>query len=134
MADERAILQIFTNLLSNAVKFTKPGGRVSVFARLVPGRSVSLGVKDTGLGMTPEGLKRALEPFGQINPTITTEGKGTGLGLPIAKALIEAHGASFHIESAVGKGTRVWAIFPSNLVLAGGEPAEALASDDGPPA
>ncbi|MFZ1989261.1 MAG: HAMP domain-containing sensor histidine kinase, partial [Alphaproteobacteria bacterium] len=118
MADERAILQILTNLLSNAVKFTKRGGRISVFARLTPGGSVSIGVKDTGIGMTAEGIKRALEPFGQIDPTITNEGKGTGLGLPITKALIEAHGASFHIESAVGKGTRVWGIFPPSLVVA----------------
>lgn len=118
MADERAVLQILTNLLSNAVKFTKRGGRISVFARLAPGGSVSIGVKDTGIGMTVEGIKRALEPFGQIDPTITNEGKGTGLGLPITKALIEAHGASFHIESAVGKGTRVWGIFPPDLVVA----------------
>ena len=116
--DERSMLQILTNLLSNAVKFTKPCGTVTIFAERMPNGGVRVGVHDNGVGMTPEGLKRALEPFGQAEPTVMTEGKGTGLGLPIVKALIEAHGASFHIESAPSRGTSVWGEFPEGLVIA----------------
>ena len=117
-ADERALTQIFVNLLSNAVKFTRRGGRVTVFAsRLADGSALCLGVEDTGIGMTPEGLARALEPFGQVAHTVTVEGRGTGLGLPLVKALVEAHGASFRIESKAGRGTRVWGEFPANTVM-----------------
>ena len=116
LADERALKQIFVNLLSNAVKFTAPGGRVTVFAeRLADG--VRLGVEDTGIGMTPDGVTKALEPFGQVAHTVTVEGRGTGLGLPLVKALIEAHGASFGIESTLGEGTRVWGEFLPNAIV-----------------
>jgi PAS domain S-box-containing protein len=116
-ADERSILQILTNLLSNSIKFTPVGGKVTVFADPLSDGCLSLGVRDNGKGMTEEGLKRALEPFGQVEPTITSEGRGTGLGLPIVKALIEAHGAAFHIDSAPSKGTSVWGAFPKGLVI-----------------
>ncbi len=117
-ADERAAKQVFVNLLSNAVKFTKPGGRVTVFAeRRNDGRTVRVGVEDTGIGMTRDGLAKALEPFGQVSHTVTVEGRGTGLGLPLVKALIEAHGAVFGIESAPGRGTRVWGDFPTNAIV-----------------
>ncbi|MEJ0025049.1 MAG: ATP-binding protein [Rhizomicrobium sp.] len=113
LADERAVKQIFVNLLSNAVKFTRRGGRVTVFAeRAADGKGVRLGVEDTGIGMTRDGLTKALQPFGQVAHTVTVEGRGTGLGLPLVKALIEAHGATFGIESAPGRGTRVWGEFP----------------------
>jgi len=116
VADERAIRQILTNLLSNAVKFTKPGGTVRIFAEPMAEGQLALGVEDTGIGMTPAGIAVALEPFGQVNSDLTVEGAGTGLGLPIVKSLIEAHGAAFHIESAPGKGTRVWGEFPARDV------------------
>jgi len=116
VADERALKQIFLNLLSNAVKFTRPGGRVIVFAQPMA-NGVRLGVEDTGIGMTQDGLAKALEPFGQVAHGITVEGRGTGLGLPLVKALVEAHGASFGIESALGRGTRVWGEFPLNAVM-----------------
>ena len=116
VADERAIRQILTNLLSNAVKFTRPGGRVSIFAERMADGQLALGVADTGIGMTPAGIAVALEPFGQVNSDLTVEGAGTGLGLPIVKSLIEAHGAAFHIESAPGKGTRVWGEFAARDV------------------
>ncbi len=116
LADERALKQVLVNLLSNAVKFTPPGGRVTVFAERLPD-GIRLGVEDTGIGMTEDGVAKALEPFGQVAHTVTVEGRGTGLGLPLVKALIEAHGASFGIESAPGLGTRVWGEFPANAIV-----------------
>jgi signal transduction histidine kinase len=119
VGDERAIRQVLTNLLSNAVKFSKAGGTVTVFARPSPDGGILLGVEDDGIGMTPDGLKKALEPYGQATPTqITVEGQGTGLGLSIVKALIEAHGATFRISSTYGKGTAVWGDFPKSRLVA----------------
>jgi PAS domain S-box-containing protein len=116
-ADQRAVRQILTNLLSNAVKFTPFGGTIRVFGQLLAGGALALGVEDDGLGMTREGLMTALQPFGQVERATTVEGAGTGLGLPIVKSLIEAHGAVFHIESAPGSGTRAWGEFPACDVL-----------------
>ena len=113
VADERAIRQILVNLMSNAIKFSPKGSEIRIFAQTGPGGSLQLGVEDHGIGMDATGIKKALEPYGQVSQTTNNaEGKGTGLGLPIVKALIEAHGASFHIESALGVGTRVWGEFP----------------------
>jgi len=112
IADERAATQILANLLSNAVKFTPRGGRATVFARIAQG-TLMLGVEDNGEGMTADGLKTALEPYGQTSlDRVTVEGRGTGLGLPIVQALVEAHGARFRIESERGHGTKAWAEFP----------------------
>jgi two-component system cell cycle sensor histidine kinase PleC len=113
IADERAITQVLTNLLSNAIKFTQPGGTVSVFAHVVDGGGLALGVKDTGIGMDPDEVRRALEPFVQIAHVTTVEGWGTGLGVPLVKALVETHGGSFHIESHRGIGTCAWGEFPA---------------------
>jgi len=112
-ADERAVRQILTNLLSNAVKFTPRGGCVLLFAQRLADGVVALGVEDTGVGMSPDGAERALQPFGQAEQMIGAEHRGTGLGLPIVKALIEAHGATFHMDTRVGEGTRVWGEFPA---------------------
>jgi PAS domain S-box-containing protein len=115
-ADQRAIRQILTNLLSNAVKFTPGGGTIRVFGQLLANGTLALGVEDDGVGMTREGMMTALQPFGQVERATTVEGAGTGLGLPIVKSLIEAHGAVFHIESAPGSGTRAWGEFPAGDV------------------
>jgi signal transduction histidine kinase len=114
--DERAICQVLVNLLANAVKFTNPDGTVRLFGERLPSGGMTLGVADTGTGMTPEGIETALQPFGQPHMEISTERSGTGLGLPIAKALLEGHGAEFHITSALGVGTRVWGEFPAKDV------------------
>jgi two-component system, cell cycle sensor histidine kinase PleC len=111
IADERAIRQILVNLLSNAIKFSHPGATVELFARTAAG-GLAVGVQDHGIGMDETGIRKALEPYGQVAQTSTIEGKGTGLGLPIAKALIEAHGAVLRIESTPGVGTRIWGEFP----------------------
>ncbi|MFL6688951.1 MAG: sensor histidine kinase [Alphaproteobacteria bacterium] len=111
LGDERAITQMLINLVSNSVKFTPPGGEVSLFSQVTDARLL-LGVKDTGTGMAPEEVQRALEPFVQIAHHATVEGWGAGLGLPLVKAMIELHGGSFYIESHPGVGTCAWAEFP----------------------
>ena len=110
-ADERALRQVLVNLLSNAVKFTGPGGTVRLFGEAIAGGGLALGVEDSGAGMSAEGIAVALQPFGQVQMDVTAERSGTGLGLPLAKAMIESHGATFHIESTLGCGTRVWGVF-----------------------
>ncbi|HEY2011437.1 MAG TPA: MHYT domain-containing protein [Rhizomicrobium sp.] len=111
--DERAMVQVLTNLLSNAVKFSRPGGHVHVFARGLANGGLSLGVEDQGNGMSPQDLKTAMEPFGQVTAMETVEGRGSGLGLPIVRSLVEAHGGTFNLESQLRVGTRAWAEFPA---------------------
>jgi signal transduction histidine kinase len=118
MADERKLRQILFNLLSNAIKYTPASGRVSVQAWLdAPGR-FNFNVTDTGVGMAPEDIPKALEPFGQINnnPMVTGEA-GTGLGLPLTKALVELHGGTITLESRPGLGTAVTVTMPAERVL-----------------
>jgi two-component system cell cycle sensor histidine kinase PleC len=112
-ADELRCRQILINLLSNAVKFTQPGGLVTVGARLGGDGRIVVFVSDTGVGIAPEDMSVALTEFGQIGNPHTRQDEGTGLGLPLAKRLAELHGAELKIESAVGRGTTVKVIFPS---------------------
>jgi signal transduction histidine kinase len=116
-ADERAMKQVFLNLLSNAVKFSKEGGKVNI--RVIadqPGRVV-VRFEDRGIGMNEEELKRALQPFGQAKPATTRNYGGTGLGLPITKGLVEAHGGRLAIDSEAGVGTVVSVILPSDEIV-----------------
>jgi signal transduction histidine kinase len=106
-ADMRAVKQILLNLLTNAVKFTPQGGMVRLFAEDKGGRYVSLGISDTGIGISPDDLPRVLEPFGQVSNSYTRAQSGTGLGLPLAKMLTELHGGVFSIESRLSEGTTV---------------------------
>lgn len=106
------------NLLSNAIKFTDPGGQVVVSARITKAGELVLGVKDTGIGMSEEQLKEALEPFRQVTSSTRPEREGTGLGLPLTKALAEANRAGFSISSEPGKGTAVEITYPTTRVLA----------------
>jgi signal transduction histidine kinase len=105
-ADERAMKQIFLNLLSNAIKFSREGGEVCirVLSAAEPDPAV-VEFEDHGIGMNEEELQRALQPFGQAKPSTTRNYGGTGLGLPITKGLIEAHGGKLAIESRAGQGT-----------------------------
>ena len=111
-ADERAIKQILLNLLSNAVKFSHQGGRVDIRASLDGAGGLVLEIEDYGIGMSAEEMERAVQPFGQASPTTTRTHGGTGLGLPIAKGLAEAHGGSLTIESIPERGTRVRVTLP----------------------
>jgi len=119
VADERSIRQIVLNLLSNSVKFTKPGGQVILSTSLTEKGEVVLRVRDTGIGMSEEEVSAALEPFRQLSTSGRDRKEGTGLGLPLTKALAEANRASFQIKSAVNAGTLVEVAFPSTRVLAG---------------
>jgi len=111
MADATRVRQILLNLLSNAVKFTESGGRVSLSATVASDNLV-LSVTDTGIGMRREDIPRALEPFGQIDSSLTRNYQGTGLGLPLTKRLAELHGGSLVVESSPGFGTTVTVRLP----------------------
>ena len=117
VADARSVRQILLNLISNSIKFTGAGGQVIVSTALNDNGQVILRVRDTGIGMSEKDLVTALEPFRQL--TISARGGGTGLGLPLTKALTEANRASFHIKSAPKAGTLVEITFPANRVLVG---------------
>jgi PAS domain S-box-containing protein len=116
VADQRSIRQIMINLLSNAAKFTEPGGQVVVTTGLTEAGEAAIRVRDTGIGMSDDDIRKALEPFRQI-PGPKSQG-GTGLGLPLTKALTEANRASFRISSEPGKGTLAEIVFPATRVLA----------------
>lgn len=112
VADARSVKQIMLNLLSNSIKFTGAGGQVILStARTDQGEAV-LRVRDTGVGMSEKDLKTALEPFRQLATTSRPDTHGTGLGLPLTKALAEANSARFSIKSAVNAGTLVEIVFP----------------------
>ena len=117
VADHRALKQIIINLLSNAIKYTNAGGEVIVSAAFEKNGEVKFRVKDSGIGMTDEQLSEALQPFTRLE-TPGRERQGTGLGLPLTKALVEANRARFAISSAPGKGTLAEIIFPGTRVLA----------------
>ncbi len=114
IADPRSIRQIVLNLVSNAVKYTPAGGQAIVSTVVTDLGQAVVRVRDTGAGMNEQEIAKALEPFRQLSAT--TEG-GTGLGLPLTKALTEANRAKFVIQSAQGAGTLVEVIFPPDRVL-----------------
>ncbi|MEO0978184.1 MAG: PAS domain-containing sensor histidine kinase, partial [Pseudomonadota bacterium] len=115
VADQRSLRQIVLNLLSNAIKYNKSGGQVILSTALESNGEVALRVRDTGTGMSAKQLSAALEPFRQLHTS--SRGGGTGLGLPLTKALVEANRASFHIDSTPDQGTLVEIIFPTQRVL-----------------
>ncbi|HET6618737.1 MAG TPA: ATP-binding protein [Dongiaceae bacterium] len=115
-ADERRVRQILLNLLSNAVKFTPRGGRVRLIAFCDESGFV-VQVSDTGIGMAPEDIPRALERFGQLDGDLNRKYEGTGLGLPLTKKLAELHGGRLEIESALCVGTKVTVAFPAERLV-----------------
>ncbi|CAJ0889238.1 two-component system, cell cycle sensor histidine kinase PleC [freshwater sediment metagenome] len=115
-ADQRSLKQILLNLLSNAMKFNVPGGQVIVSSALTESGHVAIRVKDTGIGMSDDEIATALEPFKQV--AVSHKKLGTGLGLPLTKALIEANQASFTIRSRKNEGTLVEIVFPPPQVMA----------------
>src|SRR5258706_605964 len=118
--DDRRIRQAVVNLLSNAVKFPPEGGR-AVVAGVRRAGGVAISVSDSGIGMSAEQIPIAVEAFGQIDSALSRKYEGTGLGLPIAKHLVELHGGTLTIESTVGVGTTVTIELPPERVVA--EPA-----------
>jgi two-component system cell cycle sensor histidine kinase PleC len=115
--DERALKQILLNLVSNAVKFTPPEGKIIVSACPQPDGSFALCVIDNGMGIAESDQKRVFENFGQGRHDIVTSDKGTGLGLPIVKGLVEAHDGRVTLQSALGEGTRVTIYMPASRVV-----------------
>ncbi len=110
-ADYRAVKQILLNLISNAVKFTPRGGQVSLTATRL-GDQISLAVRDTGIGISPEDLERLARPFEQVETQHAKTQQGTGLGLALTKSLIEMHGGRLLMESEPGAGTTVTVFLP----------------------
>ena len=116
--DSRKLKQILLNLLSNAVKFTPQGGTVTTAARIDEAGRFQLKVADTGIGIAPEDMKTALSAFGQVERSLTRKHEGTGLGLPLTKALVELHGGTFVLKSTPGEGTDAIVTLPSYRVVA----------------
>jgi PAS domain S-box-containing protein len=112
-ADRRRLQQMVLNLLTNAVKFTLAGGKVTLDVMQKPDGGTVISIADTGIGMTPAQLETALEPFGQISPSSDDDERGTGLGLPIVKRLIEMHGGSLEIDTAPNQGTTARLVLPA---------------------
>jgi two-component system cell cycle sensor histidine kinase PleC len=117
-ADERAVRQVCLNLLSNAVKFTPPGGEIWLKVGWTASGGQYMSVKDTGPGIPDEEISVVMSKFGQGSNAIKSAEQGTGLGLPIAKNLIELHGGTFTLKSKVRIGTELIATFPPERVMA----------------
>lgn len=123
-ADEKRLRQVLINLITNAIRFTPQGGEIRVIAACTPRGGVTISVADTGIGIAPADQARILEPFVQVDNEINRRGGGTGLGLPLSKRLVEAHGGTLAIESDVGQGTTVTISLPRTI--AGGVALERL--------
>jgi signal transduction histidine kinase len=118
VADLRSIKQIALNILANAIRYTPSGGQIVVSTAYEPSGSVTLRIRDTGVGMSKAELDQAMKPFGQVASGTRQRGDGTGLGLPLTKAMTEANRATFSIHSAPNEGTLVEITFPPQRVLA----------------
>ena len=112
-ADERALIQVMLNVLSNAVKFTPAGGRITVAAAPSDAGAITISVTDTGVGIEEKDLERVLHPFEQVVKHAELASQGTGLGLPLVKALVELQDGRFDISSQPGAGTTVAITLPA---------------------
>jgi len=118
-ADERKLRQVLMNLLSNAIKFTPMGGEVHVGLQRDDDGNVHIRISDTGIGIAPEDMPKVFSAFGQVDNAWTRRHEGSGLGIPLAKAMIELHGGELQIASKVGSGTSVTVKLPRERVLRG---------------
>lgn len=115
--NERRLKQILLNLMSNAIKFTPEGGQVSLQSGLDEDKDIRFVLTDTGIGMSEAEIEKALEPFGQVVSSLARRYEGTGLGLPLAKQLVEAHEGRLKIISEKGKGTAVTVTLPADRIV-----------------
>jgi PAS domain S-box-containing protein len=115
-ADARRLKQILINLLSNAVKFTPSGGCITIEAWARPGIGAGFRVVDTGIGIAKDDQARMLEPFTQVESGLSRKHEGTGLGLPLCRALIEVHDGVLSLESDLGAGTAIAVVLPESRI------------------
>ena len=113
VADEMKLKQMLLNLVYNAVKFTPHGGSVRISADTDAAGAMTIAVSDTGIGIPAEQLQRVLEPFAQADGSRSRQYGGTGLGLPLVKAMVELHGGTLRLESMLGEGTVASLLFPA---------------------
>jgi signal transduction histidine kinase len=132
--DATKFKQVTLNLLSNSVKFTEPRGRIQVDSALHKSGDLVLSIRDTGIGIPPEQIERIFQPFEQVADHLTREHEGTGLGLPIAKALIELHGGELVLSSQPGAGTTARLRLPGHRVRSVAAFADAQIPTAFPPA
>ncbi len=118
VADTRSIRQIILNLVSNAIKYSPVSGQVIVSTVYESNGEVALRIRDTGNGMSEAQIEEAMKPFQQVHGISEKRGEGTGLGLPLTKALVEANRAHFDLESDPDSGTIAHVQFPTQRVLA----------------
>lgn len=111
-ADASRLRQILLNLLSNAMKFTRAGGTVTVNATMLDATRLAINVEDNGIGISADDLERVMQPFKQSQTTSEQRFKGTGLGLPLTKGLVELHGGSLTLKSTRGVGTVATVVLP----------------------
>ena len=116
IGDPAKLTQILVNLLSNAIKFTAPGGKVRLRVERCLHQGITFQVEDTGIGMSAEQIPIALEPFGQIDSSLTRKHDGVGLGLPLTKRLVELHDGQLELKSELATGTTVRVVFPAERV------------------
>jgi two-component system cell cycle sensor histidine kinase PleC len=116
-ADRTRLLQVLINLLSNAVKFTPGNGQIVLWVTESEAGELIFSISDTGIGMTEAEIEVALEPFGQVDNTLSRAFQGTGLGLPLARKLAELHGGRLELTSVKGKGTTARVILPAERLL-----------------
>jgi PAS domain S-box-containing protein len=115
--DKRALKQVLLNLLSNAAKFTPRGGAIVLSAGREPDGGISISVADTGIGIAAGDIAKAMEPFGQVDTSLTRRYQGAGLGLPISRSLIELHGGRLDLDSQPGAGTTATVRLPPARVV-----------------
>jgi two-component system, cell cycle sensor histidine kinase PleC len=116
-ADERALRQIIINLLANGIKFTPSGGEVAIKVGWTASGGQYVSIKDNGPGIPEDEIPIVMETFGRGSTAIKTAEQGTGLGLPIVKALVELHGGQFHLRSKLREGTEVLVLLPAARVI-----------------
>jgi len=115
--DERKTKQVLLNLITNSVKFTPAGGCITVTGRFDPEDGLALTVADTGIGIPESDLERVLKPFEQVDSSFSRQHQGTGLGLPLVKAIMEMHGGRMRLKSTLGAGTAVTVVFPPERAI-----------------
>ena len=129
-ADERKLKQILVNLLTNAIKFTDAGGKVTLRAWCRGDSGFVFQIIDTGIGIAAEDIPKALSQFGQVDSDLDRQYEGTGLGLPLTKALVELHGGCFDLQSRAGVGTTATVRFPATRIIRSRHGAYAPGVDD----